>query len=162
MELKYIKELMAAMGRTGITRLSLKEENVELILERTAQAPLKGSDVSFDLMDEMKMPRADQSFARVTELPPANTLPNESPKQEIGIFVTSPMVGTFYPSPAPGEPHFVKVGDRIEKNTVVGIVEAMKVMNEIKAGVSGVVAEIYASQGDPVEFGAKLFRVTPT
>jgi acetyl-CoA carboxylase biotin carboxyl carrier protein len=162
MELKYIKELMAAMGRTGTTKLSLKEKGIELTLERTSQALMRSSDVNFDILDEQRSAmRLDQGFHRVAELPSKHSTPTESPKPEIGLFITSPMVGTFYPSPAPGEPLFIKVGDRVEKNTVVGIIEAMKVMNEIKSGISGVVAEVYFSEGDPVEFGAKLFRVTP-
>ena len=70
------------------------------------------------------------------------------------------MVGTFYSSPSPDDPHFVKVGDKIEKHTVVCIIEAMKVMNEVKAGVGGTVAEILIESGHPVEFGTKLFRIT--
>ena len=76
-----------------------------------------------------------------------------------GKFITSPMVGTFYRTPSPEDPPFVKVGDKVDENTVVCIVEAMKVMNEVKAGVSGVVAEICLDNGHPVEFGSKLFRI---
>ena len=83
-------------------------------------------------------------------------------EDEMSIYVTSPMVGTIYYTPSPNDPTFVKVGDRIEKNTVVCIIEAMKVMNEIKAQVSGVVAEILVENGSPVEFGTKIFRITPT
>lgn len=76
-----------------------------------------------------------------------------------GKYVTSPMVGTFYATPSPDQPAFVKVGDKVMENTVVCIVEAMKVMNEVKAGVSGTVAEILADHTQPVEFGTKLFRI---
>ena len=77
-----------------------------------------------------------------------------------GQFVSSPMVGTFYTSPGPDEPAFVKVGDRIEKDTVVCIIEAMKVMNEVKAGVEGTLQEVYVENSYPVEFGTKLFRIS--
>ena len=76
-----------------------------------------------------------------------------------GTFVTSPLVGTFFASPAPDQPSFVKVGDRVEADTVVCIVEAMKVMNEVKANVSGTVSEILVENAHPVEFGTKIFRV---
>jgi acetyl-CoA carboxylase biotin carboxyl carrier protein len=69
------------------------------------------------------------------------------------------MVGTFYTSPSPDDPAFIKVGDRIDKNSVVCIIEAMKVMNEIKANVAGTIAEVLVESGQPVEFGTKLFRV---
>jgi len=76
-----------------------------------------------------------------------------------GAFVTSPMVGTFYSSAAPDQPSFVKVGDKVNEQTVVCIIEAMKVMNEVKAGVSGTVAEVLADNAQPVEFGTRLLRI---
>ena len=69
------------------------------------------------------------------------------------------MVGTYYASPSPEDPFFVKIGDKVEKNTVVCIIEAMKVMNEVKAGVSGTVSQILIESGHPVEFGTKLFKI---
>jgi acetyl-CoA carboxylase biotin carboxyl carrier protein len=76
-----------------------------------------------------------------------------------GAFVTSPMVGTFYASVSPDQPPFVKVGDKVNEQTVVCIIEAMKVMNEVKAGVSGTVAEVLADNAQPVEFGTRLLRI---
>jgi len=73
--------------------------------------------------------------------------------------IKSPIVGTFYASPSPDSPPFVSVGQTVTPDTVVCIVEAMKVMNEIKAEVSGVIAEIAADNGKPVQFGQALFRV---
>jgi len=73
--------------------------------------------------------------------------------------IKSPMVGTFYASPSPDSPAYVSVGQAVTPDTVVCIVEAMKVMNEIKAEVSGVIAEIAAENGKPVQFGQALFRV---
>ena len=71
------------------------------------------------------------------------------------------MVGTFYSSPSPGTDPFVSSGSRVNKDSVVCIVEAMKLMNEIKAGVSGTIAAIMVENADPVEFAQELFRVTP-
>ena len=78
-----------------------------------------------------------------------------------GTEIASPMVGTFYRSPGPDAAAFVEVGDRINKNSVVCIVEAMKVMNEIKAEVDGEILEILVQNGEPVEFGQPLFLVRP-
>ena len=78
-----------------------------------------------------------------------------------GVEITSPMVGSFYRAPGPDAAPFVEVGDRITKNTVVCIVEAMKVMNEIKAEVEGEILEILVQNGEPVEFGQPLFLVRP-
>ena len=89
-----------------------------------------------------------------------SSISSEHPKEDLNsTYVTSPMVGTFYTSPSPEDPPFVKVGDKIDKNTVVCIIEAMKVMNEIKANVTGTVAEVLVETGQPVEFGSKLFRI---
>ena len=83
-------------------------------------------------------------------------------EDSLSIFVTSPMVGTIYFAPSPNDPAFIKVGDRVEKNTIVCIVEAMKVMNEVKSQVQGTVTEVLVDNASPVEFGTKLFRITPT
>jgi acetyl-CoA carboxylase biotin carboxyl carrier protein len=77
-------------------------------------------------------------------------------------YVTSPMVGTFYRAPAPSAPPFVEIGDIVKKKQTLCIVEAMKLMNEIESDFDGVVREIYAENGKPVEFGAKLFAIVPT
>lgn len=73
--------------------------------------------------------------------------------------ITSPMVGTFYAAPSPDSPNYVSVGQEVTEDTVVCIIEAMKVMNEIKAEVRGVIAEVVADSGKPVQFGQPLFRV---
>lgn len=168
MELKHIKELMAAMGRTGTKKLTLKKKDVELVLERDDNFSSRPFD-PFETQEEQarSLPpqnRADQALSRGAEMPagrissPVSVV--ESPQEHPNsVFVTSPMVGTFYISPSPDQPSFIKVGDKIEKHTIVCIIEAMKVMNEIKAGVSGTVAEVLVESGQPVEFGTKLFRI---
>ena len=75
--------------------------------------------------------------------------------------IPSPMVGTYYGSPSPDAQAFVKVGQDVDENTVVCIIEAMKVMNEIKADVRGTIAEIVAENGKPVQFGQALYRIVP-
>ena len=86
--------------------------------------------------------------------------PAAAPKETSNLReITSPMVGTFYASPNPESPAFVTVGQEVTEDTVVCIMEAMKVMNEIKAEVRGVIAEIVAENGKPVQYGQVLFRV---
>lgn len=160
MEIKQIKELMASMVRSGIKRLSLKNENFEIELEREGRAePLP----EIWTESELNGSREYQMLKKIPqELPSSRHLPslNTPPKEEAsGVYITSPMVGTFYATPSPEDPPFIKVGDKVEKNTIVGIIEAMKVMNEIKAGHTGCVAEILVESGSPVEFGTKLFRI---
>lgn len=163
MELKQIKELMAAMGRTGTKKLAIKKDNFELTLEREEQAGFRYTDSNFESDETIKQTtpwtRAEQALSRGSELP-AVRVASETPKEGAASqFVTSPMVGTFYSSPSPEDPAFIKVGDKVDKNTVVCIIEAMKVMNEIKANASGIIAEVLVESSQPVEFGTKLFRI---
>lgn len=83
------------------------------------------------------------------------------PETEQGHIVRAPMVGTFYAAPAPGDPPFVRVGDHVEAGQTIGIIEAMKIMNEIPADCSGVVAEILVANGQAVEYGSPLIRIEP-
>jgi len=76
--------------------------------------------------------------------------------------VTAPMIGTFYAAPAPGDPAFVSVGDRIEAGQTIGIIEAMKIMNEIASDRAGTVVEVLAINSQSVEFGSPLVRITPS
>ncbi len=168
MELKQIKELMTVMSRTGTKKLKIKEGDFELTLERpdNSSSNSESSETSHfnnERYFNHMYNRADQTLLRSSEhslqrMP--NAIAYDQPKQdEQSLFITSPMVGTFYAAPSPSDPPFIKVGDRVEKETVVCIIEAMKVMNEVKANQSGVIAEILFEAGQPVEFGAKLFKV---
>lgn len=78
-----------------------------------------------------------------------------------GHIVSAPMIGTYYGSPSPGEPAFVQVGDEVEVGQTIGIIEAMKIMNEIAADRSGVVAEVFVSNTQAVEYGSPLIRIIP-
>ncbi len=92
------------------------------------------------------------------------SLPEEAHSHESSDnlhYVTSPMVGTFYRSPDPNSPPFVDVGDEVKKKQTLCLIEAMKLMNEIECDVEGVIKEIYAENGKPVEYGQKLFAVQP-
>ncbi len=88
-------------------------------------------------------------------------VPLEPPPKKEGIIVRSPVVGTFWIRPAPGEPPFVKVGDLVQPGQILCIVEAMKVMNEVRAEAAGVVEEILVEEGEAVEYGQPLFRLRP-
>lgn len=167
MEIKHIKELMAVMQRTGTKRLVIKREGVELELERQDQS-YKMIEPALDLLDEnpmrseMAQHRANMMLAKGSDVQSMVASPGTQKSETAdtnSLYITSPMVGTFYSTPSPEEPPYVKVGDTIGKDSLVGIIEAMKVMNEIRAGISGVVAEILVENGHPVEFGTKLYRI---
>ncbi len=169
MELKQIKELMVAMERSGTRRLVLKEKQFELVLEREGQDQFNAvmSSSAYSMTEglvegENGRNKANQALSRGAEMPAALTVAaiKEEAVDKSQVFITSPMVGTFYIAPSPEDPPFIKVGDKIEKDTLVCVIEAMKVMNEVKAGVTGIVAEILIDNAHPVEFGTKLFRIT--
>jgi acetyl-CoA carboxylase biotin carboxyl carrier protein len=111
-------------------------------------------------------PRYDDEDEEVGEAPPSAPSPEPMPLgQEAGaarageVDVPAPLLGNFYESPRPGDPPFVKPGDRVDEETVIGIIEVMKLMNPIRAGVSGTVVAILAQNGAAIEEGEALIRV---
>lgn len=146
MDIKQIKELMAAMEKGGLRRLRIKDEKgLEIELEKEAPP----STAALFIPPPRQEVHTIQHHAH-----------EEPKKKEIsGKTVNAPLVGTFYGSSSPADPAFVKVGDRVEEGTVVCIIEAMKVMNEVKAGIKGQIAEILVDNAQSVEFGTPLFRV---
>jgi acetyl-CoA carboxylase biotin carboxyl carrier protein len=152
MELKQVKELMAAMEKAGIKRLRVKEtDGYELEMER------KDESAPHAPMPVYHHTPHPEIHARFPANRPEESRPEE--KKADGKFVTAPLVGTMYHAASPEDAAFVKVGDRVDENTIVCIIEAMKVMNEVKAGMSGTIAEILIDNAHPVEFGTKLFRI---
>lgn len=135
---------MDAMEEKQLTKLSLKRGDSELVLEKVGA--LMPASPMFIPQEHAATHKA--AAPSLEEMPVAE-----------GDYITSPMVGTFYAAPAPDEPTFVKEGDRVSADTVVCIIEAMKVMNEVKAGQEGVITRILALSGNPVEYGTKLFEI---
>ena len=101
---------------------------------------------------------APPAVAAAAPAPAAAAAPAE-PAAKPGVTINSPTVGTFYSAPTPEDPEFVKVGDQVSADTIVCIVEAMKVFNQIPAELSGKIVEVLVKNGDPVEFGQPLYRV---
>src|SRR5579872_4527981 len=148
---------MASMERAKIKKLSIKETSgFELQLEREVTPGSMPQE--YHPQPHHHEPEHFPRFPAHSSLPhrsPGHDEPKKEEKVE-GRYITSPMVGTYYSAPSPDDPQFIKVGDRVDENTVVCIIEAMKVMNEVKAGMSGIVAEICIENGHPVEFGTKI------
>ncbi|KAF0094204.1 MAG: acetyl-CoA carboxylase biotin carboxyl carrier protein [Puniceicoccaceae bacterium 5H] len=148
MDIKEIKTIVDLMKRSDLTEFEIEEEGLRLRISR------KGTN-EVQIAAPAQLAYAPQPMPAAA--PPA-AAPAEAPKEE-GKVIKSPMVGTFYSSPSPDSPPFVKVGDSVNNESVVCIVEAMKVMNEIKAELSGTITEVLAQNGQPVEYGQPLFRV---
>ena len=143
MELERIEALMKLMKEHGVAELEYEDEAERLAVRfaTAASAPVIQT-----------MP------AMVGAAAPAPA-GEAAPPQVEGHVVKSPMVGTFYRASKPGQPPFVEVGDRVSKGQTLCIVEAMKLMNEIEADVSGTVAEVCVENAQPVQFGQYLFRI---
>ncbi len=136
-------------------------EAVRTLIDLMGSGGIRELDLSFG--DVSIRLRGDGHSVIAAPSAPLPTLPISSPVAEPKApesLITAPMIGTFYASPSPGDPPFVSVGERIEAGQVVGIIEAMKIMNEIVADRAGVIAEILVSNGEAVEYGSPLFRVS--
>ena len=156
MDLKDIKAIIDLMKKNSITEFELEEKDSKLRLKRG----LSGGSPAIALSDEsaptIAMPiqvAAPVMAAAAVAAAPVNT-------GEIDI--KSPMIGTFYRSPSPEAGPYADVGTEVSADTVVCIIEAMKVMNEIKSEVKGVITQVLVESGKPVEFGQPLFKVRPS
>jgi acetyl-CoA carboxylase biotin carboxyl carrier protein len=150
---QQLRDLLDQLGKSDIQEFRLEAEDFRLEVRRnlpavvTAAAPLAAP-----------VPAAPLPAAAPSAPPPPATAASRGDLQPI----TAPMVGTFYRSPAPGEPPFVDPGTRIRAGQTVCILEAMKLMNELESDVAGEVVEILVDSGTPVEFGQVLMRIRPT
>lgn len=158
-DLDQIKQLIRMMEKHDLSEIKLKDGDQKWVLRRGAAAQ-SGPQMT---MPSVGYPAAPAPVAAEAAVAPSSTAPSsdDSSANEGLVAITSPTVGTFYGAPQPGDPPFVKVGDRVSAESVVCIVEAMKVFNQIPAEVSGTVQQILAEDGDAVEFGQALFRVKP-
>ncbi len=145
MDLERIEGLLKLMHEYSVAELELSEEEDGIhlrLMEGTTVAAVAAAPVV-------------QGSAAPSSVEPVQHLADNA------LEVKSPMVGTFYRSPKPGSPSFVKVGDRVDVGQVLCIVEAMKLMNELEAEVSGTVSQILVDNEQPVQFGQVLFHIQP-
>ena len=150
MDIRKVKKLMELLEESGMSEIEIKEgeESVKISRYGNSPAPAQHPIQSFV-----------QQQAPVSSAPTSQTAsPNEQP-QETGQSITSPMVGTFYSAPSPTAKPFVSIGQKINQGDTVGIIEAMKIMNQIESDQSGTVIEILVKDGEAVEFGQSLIVV---
>jgi acetyl-CoA carboxylase biotin carboxyl carrier protein len=158
MDVKEIKRLLEAMVGSDATELELVIGEFKLSVKRGAQQVLVAQPAPVAL----PTPAAAVPVPTPANSPAAAQAPPPAPATSHLVEVTAPIVGTFYASPSPETPAYVKVGDRVTPGTVLCIIEAMKLMNEIEAEVAGVVKEILVRNEEPVEYGQVLFRIEPS
>lgn len=147
MNLKQIKELVDVLDNSSLTEIDINDKEFKLTLKKEIK-----QEVIYN-----------QEPTRVVEPAPVTNQADaqHAPETEVdnSITINAPMVGTFYKSPSPDEGPYVQVGSRVESDTTVCILEAMKLFNEIQAEVSGEITEILVEDGQMVEYGQPLFKV---
>ena len=159
MNQKELKELIEFLIEKDITEFELERGDVKVRIKRgTEQVVSVASPYA-----AMPAPVASSPAAHPPAAVPATPHAKETaPAAEEGIHtVKSPIVGTFYESPSPGSPPFVKPGDTVEVGQILCIVEAMKLMNEIESDVAGEIVKMLVSNGQPIEYGQELFAIRP-
>ena len=148
MDIRKVKKLMELLEQSGMAEIEIKEGEESVKISRFGNAPQITSTV------------AQQPAAIVTPSQAATTETTVNKDSKVsGDLITSPMVGTFYSAPSPSAKPFVSVGQHVNKGDTVGIIEAMKIMNQIEADHSGTVVEILVKDGEAVEFGQALIVI---
>lgn len=144
MDIRDIKDLIEIINNTDIETIKIERSDIKLMIT-------KGNHSSGNSAPKIERPVVKQETPQINE--DIELIDNQS------YIVKSPMVGTFYGASSPDSPDFVKVGDRIEKGQIICIIEAMKIMNEIEADVTGEILEILVNNEDVIEYGQALMKV---
>lgn len=151
MNLKEIKEMIGLMNDNGLVELEIEKEGMRIRLKKVS-TPGEGL-ISSPILIESQKPPPTKDKESAQGLLKETTLKN--------VEIKAPMVGTFYRAPSPEAPAYVETGEVIEVGQVICIIEAMKLMNEIKAEIKGRILEILVDNAEPVEFGQVVFLVEP-
>jgi len=154
-DLKDIKAIIDLMKKNSISEFELERQEFKIKLKRGGNGVVTTTQFEEPQMVAY-VPQPNALPQPNAALPPANTPPSTD------VEIKSPMIGTFYRAPSPEAGHYVEIGTEVGPDTVVCIIEAMKVMNEIKAEAKGVITQVLVENGKPVEFGQPLFKIRPT
>ena len=159
MEVKDIIELMRAVSDNGLTAFEIEQGDTKITMKREKKIVTVGSAFAAGNMPASDLTGVPGNLQGTAAVP--QTWHEESKNSEVfpDKVISCPLVGTFYSSPSPDAEDFVKVGDRVKKGQVIGIVEAMKLMNEIESEYDGVIEAILVKNEETVEYGQPLFRI---
>ena len=175
LDFNELRQLLIVLAQTDIAELTLKSDDFELTVrkavgEKIQLQPPTDSIANNTIGGLNSSPIANTATgresipSRIGESTISNSLQMPvaaQPLEQKFLEISSPMVGTFYRAPAPGEQPFVEIGDRVRVGQTVCIIEAMKLMNEIEAEVSGQIIDLLVHNGEPVEYGQPLMRINP-
>ncbi len=159
LNMEELRELAEMVDLHGFTDFEFENEKIRVRLSKQVTTPQ---------IVQAIQPMAHQPVAPTTAIPVANNVeaplsgakPETEASSDDNLYkITSPIVGTFYSAPSPDKPAYVSVGDKVTESTVVCIVEAMKLMNEIQAETTGEVVKVYVENGQPIEYGQPLFGI---
>jgi len=157
-DLKDIKAIVDLMKKNSITEFELEKQDFKIRLKRGIAGM---SPVYEEQLPQTMVPQQAQFLPLPTQTVPVQTQPAPQIAQETEIDIKSPMIGTFYRAPSPESAPYVEISTEVHPDTIVCIIEAMKVMNEIKAEVHGIITKVLVENAKPVEFGQPLFKVKP-
>ncbi|RKZ45815.1 MAG: acetyl-CoA carboxylase biotin carboxyl carrier protein [Gammaproteobacteria bacterium] len=157
MDIRKVKKLIELLQESGISEIEVHEgeESVRITNHHMSSAP----------QTVVQVPQAPVMIPQASaqeNVDPAlmqNAPETPLPAADEGHIIKSPMVGIFYSSPSPDTPGFVEIGQTVEKGDILCIIEAMKIMNQIEADVTGVVSKVYVENGEPIEYGQPLFAI---
>jgi acetyl-CoA carboxylase biotin carboxyl carrier protein len=160
MNQKELKELIEFLIEKDIAEFELERGDVKVRIKRGAESSALAVDGRYFAVHAAPPSSPEVASVPVSAAPPASQ-PAPPVEEENLHSVRSPIVGTFYESPSPGSPPFVKPGDMVEEGQVLCIVEAMKLMNEIESDVAGEIVKKLMANGQPIEYGQELFVIRP-
>ena len=147
MNVKKVEEIVQLMEKHGLTEITIEEEGKKVHLRKGVSGAVE---------------RMIQAMPSSPVLTPAAEVPSAPKKETTNLVeIKSPMVGTFYSAPAPDSPPYASTGSAIKEGDILCIIEAMKIMNELKAEVKGKITDVLVENGEPIEFGQVLFLMEP-
>jgi len=158
MDINLIRRLVKLVETSGISELEIEEKESRIYISKYGSAAPGAVNYTVGAPQHAPAPHPVAQHPAPASAPAPESAPAANEKLHE---IKSPIVGTFYRSPAPDADSYVKVGDRVEQGSVLCIVEAMKLMNEIECDISGTVAKIMVDNGRPVEYGQLLFLIKP-
>ncbi|MBW7889087.1 MAG: acetyl-CoA carboxylase biotin carboxyl carrier protein [Bacteroidetes bacterium] len=155
MDLKYVKQLLELVEKSAVNEIELEEKGQKIRITKSPNVVSSGQMMQ-PMPHQVMMPPPISVAAESAK--PAETKKSEEPSKKYHE-IKSPIVGTFYRKPSPDSPPYVDVGSTVKQGTVLCIVEAMKLMNEIESDMSGTVVKVLVENGKPVEYGQVLFLI---
>jgi len=155
MDIRKVKKLIEMLEESQLNEIEIKEGEESVKLVKATTVPIQEQIVTSNIAATASQPTAMNEVTSVE----SDTKESTEPETISGKTIDSPMVGTFYAAPNPGAKDFVSVGDKISEGDVLCIIEAMKMMNEVKADSSGIIKQVLIENAEPVEFGQPLFVI---